>query len=869
MFNRLTAATVALCAIAHSVSPQVASQIIALTGGQRTRLAWVEGGTRLFGGGAIKGFDTETGAVTTILTASNRQNKPIICSGGYRVVVTRDYQVYVVNWDGTGLRSITSGICSDVWQDPATGLEWAVVRTGSESSDNPIYRYLIDDPSQSKLLWDRSKAGDEYMNWYQVSADGKRAVDFLPWDRAFVIDSGGLVANGFHTNLSRGCWSTLASDNSYHWVNLPLTGLGHAAFNVFRDKDTVITQLPITAPKPAGTTDECYHPRFASNGGRFICLTRGYLGGGESDQCEVYLGKFNAAYDGFDGWVRVTDNMVRDYTPDAWVGVAAPSPSMRFSPDSLAFAANEGGPDPAAQQTTVSTPYAALQGLSVSDNAGWLTVSASQGASDWTVTSSVSVSGLASGVHRATVTVSATGAVPPVRTFGVKVTVNGTPVASSIRITPRNTMVVAQNSTQLSATVYDQMEQAMSPQPGVSWSVASGPAGATVSNGLVTAGTALGLCRVVAAVGGVHDTAEVAVVEFIPVHIKVNCGDQSLGYVPGWEGDQQFLVPGHIGSWWPDDPGNPVDFSAVTNPPPRDIYVRYRGGAVWYDFPSERVPAGSYRVRLHFWEPYNDNPVRAIDCTIEGTQVMNDMRILAEAGGVKFKAVVKEYDVTVNGDGLQMQLGGTSPMILGMEVISSGSLAKAITLLEPLGGQTYQVGEVLTVRWSALPSVSGVGIELSPNNGENWYLIVDTTIANGGAGWGAYRWTVAPTVGSGVPTTTDQVLVKVYQYTNSTIYDASTAPVTIVPALVVVSQVAGVRGGVAVRRLSGRLVVDIGETGAHVVELFALDGTVLRRLSGHGRSSYVVHDESVARSCVVVRVRAGGREILAPAVVAR
>ena len=847
----------AACALPQGID--LSSRVLELTGGLRTRVVWVEGGTRLHGGGAIRGFDTESGTVTTILPPAEGQNKPLLCSDGHRVVLTRNYQVYVVNWDGSGLRPIAGGICSDVWRDPATGLEWAVIRAAGESSDNPVYRYLIDDPSRSMLLWDKSRSGDEYMNWYQISADGTRAVDFLPWDRAFVIDSGGLVTNGFHTNLSRGCWSTMASDNSYYWVNLPLTGIGHAGFNVFRDKTPVVMQLPITAPRPPGTTDECYHPRFASNGGRFISITSGYLPEeNESDLAEVFVGKFNESYTGFDGWVQITDNKVGDYTPDAWIGVTPPSPSMRFSTDSLSFTLPQGGTEPRSQVIDITTAQGTLSQLTVSSAQEWLQASASPGAAGWQVTATVSAAGLASGVYRGVVSVTAPDALPALRTFRVTLIVTATPVATSLQITPASSVIVRNGSVQLTATVYDQMEQPLQPQPPVDWQALAAPLSIT-PQGMVTAGTQTGRFRVIAATSALTDTARVVVVEFIPVHIKINCGDQSLGYVPGWEGDLQFLDSGYTGNWWPDDQGHTIDFSLVPNPPPRDVYVRFRGGEVRYTIPPQRVPAGDYRIRLHFWEPYRDNPPRLIDFFVDEVAVLEGMRILAEAGGKRFTAIVQEYDVHVTTNGLRMRMQGSSPMITGMEIISSGSLAQQITLLEPLGGESFQVGEALTVRWSMHPSVSGVGIEYSPDNGENWHLIVDTTIANTSAGAGAYRWSVTPTVGNNIPTVSDEGRIRVYNYTTPSIHDLSPAVFSVTPS----AQGAGRTHAPqrhslfsATRRRAG-VHITINAPGPHTVELFSLEGSRIAHLRGEGNRTYGPVPGPAGSTCAVLRVRIG------------
>ncbi|MBD3240702.1 MAG: hypothetical protein GF331_08975, partial [Chitinivibrionales bacterium] len=820
-----------------------------------TRVAWIRGGDRLKGGGPVVGFDTQTGAETTILSAAQNQNKPIICSGGYRVVVSIDYQVYVVNWDGSGKRYLTDGICSDVWVDPNTGLEWAIVRKGGDTSDGEVIRYLIEDPNQSVLLWDRTPAGDFYMNWYQTSADGNIAVDFLPWDKVYVIDDGAWTANGFHTLMSAGCWSSLASDNSYVWFNFPNTGFGHTGLAVHRNKET-IGELAIDAgPLPSGVTGEYYHPKFASKGGRFLVVTGGYESGGSLDKVEVYLGRFAADYRTFDGWVRVTTNSTGDITPDAWVAVAAPSPSMRFSVDTLAFEADVNGANPAPASVSVTTPYGAFSSLSAASDQPWLTVAASGSGDTYTVTNSVNVSGLASGVHRATVTVTAPDAIPSIRTYRVKLTVRGAPTATAVAVSPATSAVPREGSTQLSATVMDQHEEPMTPQPAVSWSVSGPGADVTVNNGLFVAGTTTGLYTVTASAAGIAGAATVNVVEYIPVDIKLNCGDPTVGYVPGWAGDLEYVVPGYEGNSWRDEwtRSATLDKADVSSPPPDEVYVRFRAGSVHYDFAD--VPRGTYKVRLHFVEPYANeaNRPRSINCTIEGQQLLSSFNIRMTAGGL-YTAVVQEFVVNVNDDGLQLNIGGTQAMWNGIEIVSVGSEGKQIAILEPLGGEVYAVGDVVTVRWSAVPTTNGVVIEMSPDGGENLYPIVDSTIAASDPNWGTYHWRVPETVGSGVSTRSNNVVFKVYDYQSPTIYDITVAPVTIG------SNAAGAVTNEAVKQWSvsagaqGVLRVYIPEPGLHTVDLFTLDGRRVRRVAHTAPGRYNLGDNARATSCLIVRV---------------
>jgi hypothetical protein len=406
----------------------------------------------------------------------------------------------------------------------------------------------------------------------------------------------------------------------------------------------------------------------------------------------------------------------------------------------------------------------------------------------------------------------------------------------------------------------------MAPQPAVTWSVLAPANGVTVANGLVTASTTLGLVRVVAANGSLRDTAEVNVVDFVPVDIKVNCGDNGPGYVPGWVGDLQFAETGHQGSWWPGTDSWVVDVSGVTNPAPHDVYCRMRG-ATWYSLPTGLVPPGSYKVRLHFMEPYSTESTspRAMTANIEGAQVMTGFRILTAAGGALYKAVVREFDVTVNGDGIQIQIGGTSAMIQGFEVISSGSLARQLTLLDPLGGATYEVGQVLTVRWSGLTSGGGIGIEMSPDGGSNWYDIVGHGIPTSDPDWGTYRWTIPATVGSSVSTVSTNVLVRIYKYTDKNgVNDVSPSPVTIGASSTTTERASLARFAAKAwaERLGGGLRINVPWQGSHTVELFSPDGRRVAVMQGRGAQQYSIAGEEAAAGCLIVRITGGGKTVV-------
>lgn len=756
----------------------VSSELDALTGSAHTRVVWLQGGDRLMGGGKVMGFDSKSGQTTRILPASTNQNRPILCTDGHRVVVSIDYKVHVVGWVGSTKRRIADGIATDVWVDPATGLEWAVVREGTDNTGGAIARYPIDGSADKVVLWDQTGSGFDSQNWYQLSADGKVAVDFLPWDKLFVVDNGGLSRNGQITFLSRGCWSSLTPDNSYYSIHFPGQGGGHTVLRVFR-LATRIGDVPLSIDdRPAETTDECYHPRFAAKGARFVTVTSGYAGSSNSNLAEVYVGKMAADYKSIEGWVRVTNNSLADYTADLWVGVEPRAPTIGLSADSLLFEAQEGGSAPAARTLTVSAPTGRLDNVRAVSDKPWLSVSLSGSTAPFTLTNTVSTASLSAGIYSATVTVSADNARPSLRTYRVALKLCGDSQPAAVRVEPATGMVVSGSTLQFQATVLDRCGRQISPQPAVQWSV-SGNGNAIDNSGLFTAGDTNGSYTVTAGTGDIEGTAAANVVDFIPFYLKVNCGDNSPGFLADWEGDAKYLVPGHEGDRFEYD--SKVSTAGVSDPPPIEIYRSFRYKNHRYSF--SQVPPGDYRVRLHWAEQWKGTD-RAMDFVIEGRTVLDNYIVVDDAG--REVAAVKEFDVTVDDNGLQIECtgnGGDDVFLNGMEIVSGGSLRNTITVREPLAGALFAVGDRLIIKWTATSDIQGIVIQVSPDNGKSWYSITQNAITADSPSWGSYTWTIpeqlSTSEGGSALLPSDHVLFKVYNYQDETVYDVVDAPLTI------------------------------------------------------------------------------------------
>lgn len=321
-------ATVVATLLAASAADPSA-EIRALTGA-RTRLVWVQhagDGTDIFCKGdslRLMGLDTDDGrGQRQIVAGESNFHKPLITPTGNQVVFSNviSQTVYVVNWDGTGLRELAHGIAAGLWRDPLTGHEWVYAQTGPESGknfrNNPIRRYRLDDPRVNELVWDRTPANPD---GFQISPDGRRVCSMFPWPRVGVAT----LPNEGLMDLGQGCCPSLAPDSGNFMFYL----LGdHRHIMLHRLEGQAKWKVPIhTAPGVDGF--EIYHPKW-SNQMRFIALTGPYCGQG-GITADVFIGRFDETFTGIEAWVRVTANSLGDFFPDVWVE-PQPAPQVRLN----------------------------------------------------------------------------------------------------------------------------------------------------------------------------------------------------------------------------------------------------------------------------------------------------------------------------------------------------------------------------------------------------------------------------------------------------------------------------------------------------------------------------------------------------------
>lgn len=321
--------------------------------GARTRVVWCQ---QVKGAGSdvgavgnelvLMGYDSDDGlgerAISAVMT---NYYKPLLAPDGSRVVFSRvaSRVVFVINWDGTGLREVGKGLAEDVWRDEKTGADWVYVirdRVAEEDkfTGRPLVRYRLDEPGVSEVVWDETAVSAD---GFQVSRDGTRASGLFPWPNAGVA----ILSKASWERFTKGCWTSLAPDNSYRaWA---FDGQ-HRNVKIFSPADGSEWTVRINGA-PGIDGYEVYHPRWSSHP-RYLAMTGPYKTGKKGkhliraggDAVEVYLGRFSEDFTRVEDWHKLTENDKPDFFPDLWIegggAVSAALPARAAAPAARAKA---------------------------------------------------------------------------------------------------------------------------------------------------------------------------------------------------------------------------------------------------------------------------------------------------------------------------------------------------------------------------------------------------------------------------------------------------------------------------------------------------------------------------------------------------
>ena len=279
-------------------------------------------------------YDTEDGqGERQLLPDIGWYAKPVITADGTRVAFNdiADHTVKIVNWDGTGLRTIVTDVGTfqdlDIWTDQKTGFDWiySEVMEKREGQTVPVIRrYRVDDPKINELIWDKTK-----VSLFRLSGDGRVAAG--GGDGGNTPQGRLVLPNVFFQAYAGGCWPSMAPDNSHlMWVFTGNHRSVHMCFPVSRSGNANVVEVRLDgAPGLVlKNNEEMYHPRWTNNV-HFLTVTspysdRHFLGGPNisnevAAKVEVYIGKFKDDFMGVERYVQVTHNDRGDYWPAVWI----------------------------------------------------------------------------------------------------------------------------------------------------------------------------------------------------------------------------------------------------------------------------------------------------------------------------------------------------------------------------------------------------------------------------------------------------------------------------------------------------------------------------------------------------------------------
>jgi hypothetical protein len=356
-FTLVSVSLFAGCSGATNAVDGPGGEVRALTGAH-TRVVWVQGdGTDPRAAGdqlILMGIDSDDGKGERVILEERRSYvKPLFTPRGDRIVFSSRVipgppEIYIVSWDGSGLRRLADGFALDVWESPVDGSAWVYAGTENRKGDFArVTRFPIEAPDRRELVWDKTMVS---MDTFEVAADGRHAGGLFHWPEAGVAE----LPNKSVTKLGEGCWTSLTNARG------PL-------FWYFDGAHRNVTMVDVHTRKrwmvnlnsaPGFDGAEVFHPRW-SNHSRFLTLSGPYNQGGVNQartggkQVEVYLGRFSADYSAIEMWARVTTNSGGDSYPDVWIDVErSPHPRRPRGPV---------GPSSAAPVATGTQPAAQAQ----------------------------------------------------------------------------------------------------------------------------------------------------------------------------------------------------------------------------------------------------------------------------------------------------------------------------------------------------------------------------------------------------------------------------------------------------------------------------------------------------------------------------
>ncbi len=289
----------------------------------------------------LAGYDSRDGkGMRFVMDREANYFMPMLTGDGRRVVYTDKVTdtVYCVNFDGTNLRKVCAGMVLETWRDHEEGREYILVQRGEakgrQSIENPVYKIDLDNPDNEQIAWDQTPVT---FNNLQMSKDGKRVAIESPWPRC--ISAG--LPNGEWTVFGRGCYPSMAPDNSY--ITWHMDG-AHRNLWMFTPSGNVWWELPIN-DIPGYDGRRVHQPRW-SNHVRYMAVTGPRNDNDQPpnpEEVDIFIGRFSEDLRQIEAWAQLSDNEQYEMFPDVWVqgGELAAAPRLRDRKPPTALAATD------------------------------------------------------------------------------------------------------------------------------------------------------------------------------------------------------------------------------------------------------------------------------------------------------------------------------------------------------------------------------------------------------------------------------------------------------------------------------------------------------------------------------------------------
>jgi len=764
---------------------------------------WTEGGdNNIYGNfGVIMRYDIENDEVVrAVQISAGPGRQPVISPDGKMVAyLHQNNDVRLLTIDGQGEKSIATAHAQGCIQFPLN--EWVYYDTEEPlSHETNIKRTHISTAQTEQVLllnkgvwrWGVASDGKKFM--MRFGEGSNRGIAY--WDDLSnpPTDRDQIFAN----KLNGGCGLAFGASGKY-WADHG----GHDALRVYdfgKNTDPYIdSKLGDLQNWGEDTGYRTNRNNWSRNSDDWICFAEGWGYRGTTNR-NLVLYNWKEQYK-----INVTknseENPGNNDCGDFWVGSVAPPPQhpvLNIDKSSLSFSVSQGGPA-ASDQTVaitnsgVGTLESIQTQIAYQPQGDWLELSVSGSGNSQKIGNALATTSLETGTYTAVVTLTSANATPSSITYEVTLDILQPPVVKSITVVPQKVVVLPGATKQFTATAYDQYDQPLSVQPEFTWAVSNNqtilPSGVFQAQdqeggpftitATVISGESTIQGQAIVDVSSTPVSEQGYITQFLTLQKEgsVYLPQAAQVYPGGIESavpaaEQVVQISGQEYVWTQsyDDDGYWSDETA------RDGFVSYWAITLVSTVSQQSKLVTRHDDKLDAW--VNGEPVLSYSNWDGGNEKVSPAFDLQPGANT----VLFRLQESSRENMFAAKFTGSDGENLTNVTYSLGAI-KPIVMTSPGGGETYSVGEQVSIRWVADTSnVGNVSIFFSTNN-LSWNLIHDDTgISTADPRWGNFTWTIPDILQSpsgNISTVAATCYIKITDYARSDILDQNEVPFAI------------------------------------------------------------------------------------------